>query len=110
MRIPGGADADLGTKIEDYLLNPLHREGRHKARVFESVLGITLANADWLRSALRNAAANSTLAISRGSNGFGDVYSLRLPIATDSGSATVLSVWIIREGERFPRLVTCFIR
>jgi len=110
MRIPGGAEADLGTKIEDYVLNPLHREGRHKARVFESVLGITLTNADLLRSALRNAAASSTLAVHRGNNGFGDVYSLTLPVATDKGAATVLSVWIIRQGERFPRLVTCFIQ
>ena len=44
MKLPNGDRADLGTKIEDYVLNPRHWEGRHKARVFESVLGITLAN------------------------------------------------------------------
>jgi len=44
MKLPNGARADLGTKIEDYVLNPRHWEGRHKARVFESVLGISLAN------------------------------------------------------------------
>ena len=44
VKIPNGEHADLGTKIEDYALNQWHREGSHKARVFESVLSITTAN------------------------------------------------------------------
>jgi hypothetical protein len=40
MKLSKGDRADLGTKIEDYVLNPRHWEGRHKARVFESLLGI----------------------------------------------------------------------
>jgi hypothetical protein len=44
MRIPNGHRANLGTKLEDYVLNPAHIEGRHKARVFGSALGITVAN------------------------------------------------------------------
>jgi uncharacterized protein DUF6883 len=59
MKLPNGDRADLGTKIEDYVLNPRHREGRHKARVFESVLGITLANGEVLRQAILSAAENS---------------------------------------------------
>lgn len=49
MGLPNGHRAELGTKLEDYVLNPAHGEGRHKARVFESALGITLTNADLLR-------------------------------------------------------------
>src|SRR2546426_10343471 len=45
-----GDRADVGTKLEDYVLNMLHREGRHKARVFEAVLGVTAEYADVLRS------------------------------------------------------------
>ena len=44
MKLPNGDRADLGDKIEAYSLNPLHREGRHKAPVFASALGITLDN------------------------------------------------------------------
>jgi len=51
MKIPNGDRAELGTKVEDYSLNSLHRQGQHKARVFESVLGITLANANHMRNA-----------------------------------------------------------
>ena len=109
MKLPNGRRADLGTKVEDYVLNPLHRQGRNKARVFESVLGITLANAGILRTALLDAAANSDAAVGRGDNGFGEVYSLTFRVTSDKGSAYVLSAWIIRHGEDFPRLTTCFI-
>jgi hypothetical protein len=73
MRLPNGGRADLGTKLEDYTLNPLHRDGRNK------------------------------------DNGFGEVYVLHFPLTTTKGTATVLSAWIIRHGEDFPRLTTCYI-
>jgi hypothetical protein len=109
MKIPNGDRAKLGTKVEDYSLNSLHRQGQHKARVFESVLGITLANADVLRTALLHAAANSEDAIHNRNNGYGDLYELRFSLVTPKATATVLSAWIIRTGEDFPRLITCFI-
>jgi len=109
MKLPNGERADLGTKLKDYILNPLHREGKHKARVFESALGITLANGQVLRDALLHAAASSDRVEPRGDNGFGAVYVLRFPIATAMGTATALSAWIVRYGEDFPRLTTCYI-
>jgi hypothetical protein len=33
-------------KLVAYLLDPLHKEGRHKARVFKSALGFEHSNAD----------------------------------------------------------------
>lgn len=82
MKLPNGDRADLGTKIEDYVLNPRHWEGRHKARVFESVLGITLANRDVLREAILSSAKDSDKAEALGNNGHGDVYVLRFPLDT----------------------------
>src|SRR5438477_523122 len=109
MKLPNGDRAELGTKIESYVLNNLHRLGRHKARLFESALGITSANADVLRNALLTAARNSDQAEARGDSGFGELYTLRFPLRTSHGAATVLSVWIVRHGEDFPRLATCYI-
>lgn len=109
MRLPNGERADLGRKLEEYALSPLHLEGRHKARVFESALGITLANSNALRRALLDAAAASDRAEFKGDNGFGEVYVLPFPLTTAKGTATVLSVWIVRRGEDFPRLTTCYI-
>ena len=109
MKTPNGARADLGTKIEDYVLNPRHREGRHKSRVFDSMLGITTANKAILISGLRTAIENSDDAEFQGNNGHGDVYVLRFSLATERAAAAVLSAWIIRDGEDFPRLITCYI-
>jgi hypothetical protein len=109
MRLPNGDRADLGTKLEDYVLNPRHREGRHKARVFESVIGITLANSDVLRQTILSAADNSDDAEPLGNNGHGEIYTLRVPLQTQKGTATVLTAWIVRDGEDFPRLITCYI-
>jgi hypothetical protein len=57
MKLPNGERADLGNKLEDYTLNPVHRDGRHKARVFASVLGMSLSNSEVLKAALLQAAA-----------------------------------------------------
>jgi hypothetical protein len=109
MKLSNGERADLGAKLEDYVLNPPHREDQHKAHVFASVLGITPANAPILGNALLDAAASSDHVESRGDNGFGAVYVLRFPLATTKGAATVLSAWIIRHGEDFSQLTTCYI-
>ena len=91
------------------MLNPLHPQGKHKAWMFESRLGITLGNADILRRALLETAAGSSQAESRGDNGFGEVWVVSFPLSTAKGSTTVISAWIIRHGEDFPRLTTCCI-
>ncbi len=109
MKLPNGEHATIGSKLENYVLNPSHWEGRHKARVFESVLGITLSNRDALRDAILAAAENSDEAEAIGDNGHGMVYLLRFPVTTAQGTAMILTVWIILQGEDFPRLVTCYI-
>jgi hypothetical protein len=109
VKLPNGDRADLGTKLSDYVLNPKHRHGCHKARVFQSSLGITRENQQRLADALRKAAVDSTAVMPLGDQGFGETFEIRFPLATDKGQATVLSAWIIRRGEDFPRLVTCFI-
>ncbi len=102
MKLPNGERADLGSKIEDYVLNPSHWEGRHKARVFESTLGITLGNQQVLREAILAAAVNSEEAEALGDNGHGMVYVLRFPLTTAHRTAMILTAWIIRREEDFP--------
>lgn len=58
MKLPNGDRAEVSSKVEDYVLNPNHRTGQHKARVFASILGIDLTNADVLKQALLRAAQN----------------------------------------------------
>jgi Domain of unknown function (DUF6883) len=78
-------------------------------RLFLFQFGIVAENGEVLRQAILSAAENSDDAELLGNNGHGEVYILRFPVETRRGSATVLTVWIIRDGEDFPRLITCYI-
>ncbi|NUM54236.1 MAG: hypothetical protein HUU46_11375 [Candidatus Hydrogenedentes bacterium] len=109
MRLPNFERAEIGDKLESYVLNPMHRDGKHKARVFESVLEITLDNRQVLQDAILTAARTNEDVEHRGDNGHGDVYVLRFLLKTDRGSASVLTAWIVLYREDFPRLVTCYI-
>jgi hypothetical protein len=57
MMLPGGEHAIVDVaKIRDYCLSADHVRGRHKARVFLSVLGLTSADAEFVREELLRAA------------------------------------------------------
>lgn len=47
----GRAVVDI-RKLRDYCLNPWHEDGKHKARVFASALGLGELDAEWLRDQL----------------------------------------------------------
>ena len=58
MKLPGGSRAIVERqKLTDYCLDPSHPRGKHKARVFSSVLGFTADDAERLAEALLAAAA-----------------------------------------------------
>jgi len=104
---PDRAVVDL-SKLRDYCLNPTHEDGKHKARVFASALGLRQADAWWLRERLLEAArgdAELTL-----ETRFGTLYVVDFRLRTAHGEATVRSGWIVRAGEDFPRLTTCFVK
>ncbi len=57
MKLPNAERAIVDiVKLRDYCLNPLHPEGRHKARVFQAALGISRNDAEALRLILLAAA------------------------------------------------------
>ena len=59
MKLPNAEQAVVEIeKLRDYCLNPEHRRGGHKARVFKASLGITQEHAEDLRKALLAAAIN----------------------------------------------------
>ena len=109
MRFPNPEKSFIGRKLEDYVPNRSHREVRHKARVFESVLGITSTNQEILRQAILHAASTSDTVESQGDVGHVSLYVLRFPLHTKKGRAVVLTAWIVRYGEDSPRLITCYI-
>ena len=109
MKMPGGEAAIVDRrKLTGYCLNPEHPRGKHKARVF-ATLGFTAEKADELRAALLKAAASNN-AQTAASDQFGDRYVLEFKIEGPQGKGIVRSTWIVRRGERAPRLTSCFVK
>jgi hypothetical protein len=109
MRLPNGERAVVDVvKLRDYCLNPDHLRGRHKARVFASALGLTAGDADGLRGRILEAAvAASAQAAAR--DAYGQRYVLDFMCDGPGGTAMVRTCWIIRAGEDFPRLTSCYV-
>jgi hypothetical protein len=109
VKLPNRASAVVDIrKLHDYCLSPHHPRGRHKARVFDSVLGLTQDDAENLREMLLSAALSEEATLA-GSDEYGERYMLDFVVTTEMGVATVRSGWIVRRGEGFPRLTSCWI-
>lgn len=101
------AQAD-DSKFLDYCLNTEHPYGRHKARVFNSALGITVANWQILRDTVLSATLLNP-ATHKGRNSYGEIYVVDFLMSHEMKTATVRTSWIIHDGENFPRLTSCYI-
>ncbi|MEA5476445.1 hypothetical protein VB774_02325 [Pseudanabaena galeata UHCC 0370] len=109
MKLPNPEQAIIDSeKLSGYCLNPEHPDGQHKARVFQSVLGLKQENEEELRNALKEALKNYNAAFER-QNSYGKKYIIDFSMNRRDKQAIVRSVWIVRFEENFPRLVTCYI-
>lgn len=109
MRLPNGERALIDPrKLIAYSLDPEHDEGRHKAHLFVSLLGINQRNTELLIDAIEEAAVSGDASLGK-SDHYGQRYAIDFAFTGPSGSATIRSAWIIRRDEDFPRLVTCYI-
>jgi Domain of unknown function (DUF6883) len=95
-------------KLRDYSLSPQHKEGRHKARVFASALGLEAWDAAWLGERLSEAAREQECQIGK-KTAYGQRYVLDFGLRHGEKAARLRSVWNVRPGEDFPRLVTCYV-
>jgi uncharacterized protein DUF6883 len=66
-------------KLRDYCLNSEHRRGRHKARVFAAVFGLTAEDAEELRQAVLQAARTYDAAAADDDE-YGQRYVLDFPL------------------------------
>lgn len=108
-KLPNGDRAIVPLeKFTEYALNPAHPTGRHKARVFNAVLGLTLDNAEFLQELVQDIAASHD-AEPQAPTAHGMRYVIDFELTTDSGSGIVRTAWIIRRNEDVPRLTTCYV-
>jgi hypothetical protein len=109
MKLPNGDRAEIpDEKLIGYCLNPNHPSGKHKARVFASVLGITSQNADVLRELIHRAAAEGEV-VQQNNTDFGQLLKVDWSIPNTDG-AVLRTLWEIRTTTSNPRLVSAFIK
>lgn len=109
MKLPNFQKAIIPeAKLSGYCLNLEHKDGKHKARVFRAALGLTAENSNELRKALFQALINYEAEFQK-TTANGDLYIMLFPITRNNNIKIIKSVWIVRNGEDFPRLVTCYI-
>ncbi len=110
MKLPHGAHAVIEVaKLRDYCLSLTHLQGRDKARVFRSALGLTQADAEVLRAAIFQA-VHTEAATAGIADEYGTRYTVDFEMVHGSRRAFVRTAWIIRVGDEIPRLTTCYVR
>ena len=106
--IPNSVNAVVDIrKLRDYCLNPEHAQGKHKARLFASTLGMTADDAEELRLILLDIVISHEAQPGR-TDAFGQRYTIDFPLTWQDRSATIRSGWIIERGSEIPRLTTCY--
>lgn len=90
-------------------MNTSHPQGKHKARVFASVLGLTDADTDTLHDTLQEAVQSKEATVID-KDDYGVRYQIDFEMTTDTGTAIIRSGWIIRTDEDYPRFVTCYVK
>ena len=109
MILPNAASAFIDdTKLVEYCLNFEHEEGKHKARVFQSALGITQSNFSVLKIAIIEAIQYEN-AVLTNEISFGKLYRVDFVMQHQTKNARIRTGWIIKSNEDFPRLITCFV-
>ena len=108
MLIPNANNAIVDIrKLRDYCLNLEHDDGKHKARLFSSILGMKAENAEELKLILLEMIKTHESKLGR-SDRFGQRYTVDFEITWQNRNATLRSGWIIEHGSNIPKLTSCY--
>lgn len=94
-------------KLRDYCLNPMHDEGKHKAYLFATLLGMTNNDAVELREILLQAVKIHDSRLGRHDR-YGQRYIVDFTLQWRSKQAMIRSAWIIEHYSNIPKLTTCY--
>jgi hypothetical protein len=109
MKLPESDKAVVDiAKLRDYCLSGGHVRGRHKARVFASILGLTSVDAEFLRNELLRAARGDD-ATAGHIDEYGARYTIDFEVIRNHRQSTIRSAWIVLNGETVPRLTSCYV-
>ncbi|HEY4098630.1 MAG TPA: hypothetical protein VGM33_24110 [Baekduia sp.] len=113
-RLPRAAEAwGITDKLSAYCLNVDHAVGGPKARGFERILGVGIADVGYLTDTLRAGVREAAITNVRDNSPFGILCEVRMPVVglgdRRDRVAAVITSWELRHAEDRPRLVTAYI-
>jgi len=109
MKLPNNKSAYIDIeKLKGYCLNFSHERGKHKARLFSSILGLKKENAEQLKNIILEAVKTND-AIEVDGSIYGKRFIVEFNLKNNKGEARLRSTWIIRKDENHPRLTSCYI-
>lgn len=94
-------------KLRSYVLDPSHRVGRHKARLFAALLHLGREDAEELRQILLDVVTTQEASLGQ-LDEHGQRYRVDFALNWRGRQAQIRSVWIVRSDEDYPRLLTCY--
>jgi hypothetical protein len=108
--LPNAHRAIIGPeKLRDYVLSPDHDHGKHKARVFQSALGIDRDSWEYLREQIATRVVATEVTEIRAGR-YGMRYSVPMLIDGINGRThEVMTGWIIEQEGAPPRLATAYV-
>ena len=110
MLLPNAENAFIPLeKLVDYSLSFNHPEGKHKARMFKSVLGITAEDVSPLYVAIKEAVLKENVTGIR-QNEWGTKYTVDFKMSHNHKTATIRAGWIIDAKNKNPRLASCYVK
>jgi hypothetical protein len=93
-------------KLEDYALNPASTDGRHKARLFKSILGFERSDWETLAKTILDALPYHE-ALPAEDGPWGRKYFVALTIVGLNGNTGIVeTIWIIKVDTDYPSFVT----
>lgn len=109
MKLPNGDRALIPIeKLTGYCLNPNHPKGKHKARVFQSVLNLTADNADVLSALIQQAALSGNV-VQQDFTPQGQIFKVDWEIP-NTDRRILRTTWEIAYSLEIPRLITAFVK
>lgn len=101
-------------KLAAYCLNPDHEIGGPKARGFRQLLGIGLADIEYLVDALQTGVRSAPVVRVRDNAPFGVLCEVHIPVAGLGEHhyriLAVMTAWELRHPSDPPRLVTAYVK
>ncbi|MCF8076871.1 MAG: hypothetical protein K9L23_21935 [Desulfotignum sp.] len=110
MKLPNAEKAIIDErKIKEYCLNPDHPRGKHKAKVFLSLLGITSEKSPELINQIRKKIMGADC-LKGDADAYGQRFTVDVEIEIDTKKAVVRTGWILKQNETRPVFTTCYVK